>query len=396
MGRARLLDRPWIGWLSLAGFAAFVPVGVLYKQGMASIFIALAVLCLLIAAMRDRRAVIPDRRTVIFGLALLAWVAIGPVALAGCADCALNAVQKLTMVALILGVAAAPFLATERLDGDRLARWLSVAMVGAAALYVVEIAFHAPVYRLLSGLSGDADVAPSRFNRGLTAVVVLAWPAAAMLARAGRRWTAALVIASSLLAAAIGESASARVAALAAVLGFAISLRAPVLALAAGLAITAVLLLAAPFLFAHTLAWTGDRLAALPPSFAERLEIWDFVSRRILDGPWHGHGIDQIRTFAIDTPERYRLLEQAPTHPHSAVLQLWLDLGWAGPLFGLGALWLVLSGVLRLARELQPFAVATTGAVLVIAMVSYGIWQETWLAIIAMAVLGIRWAARGA
>ncbi|MES1203914.1 MAG: hypothetical protein ABUS57_20950, partial [Pseudomonadota bacterium] len=72
-----------------------------------------------------------------------------------------------------------------------------------------------------------------------------------------------------------------------------------------------------------------------------------------------------------------------PLHPHDASLQIWLETGAIGA--GLGALALILGGV-ALARALRFDRVAAAGAcgaiasIGLIANVSYGAWQEWWIA----------------
>ena len=72
-----------------------------------------------------------------------------------------------------------------------------------------------------------------------------------------------------------------------------------------------------------------------------------------------------------------------PLHPHSGSLQIWLETGAVGA--ALGALALVIGGVamsraLAHRRAAAGAACATLVSFGFIANVSYGIWQEWWVA----------------
>ena len=119
-----------------------------------------------------------------------------------------------------------------------------------------------------------------------------------------------------------------------------------------------------------------DRLA--PESWAQRLRVWSFVSERIVERPWPGWGLEASRTFAA-----------VPLHPHNSGLQVWLELGLGGAvLFAL--IWLrVFESIARVARRDRTAAggcAGAAGAYFTIGALSYGVWQEWWLATAAVVV----------
>jgi exopolysaccharide production protein ExoQ len=119
------------------------------------------------------------------------------------------------------------------------------------------------------------------------------------------------------------------------------------------------------------------------PSLWHRLEIWSFVGSHIAEKPLLGWGLDSARAIpggnvqiAGGLPGQTWL----PLHPHNAPLQLWLELGLPGAvLFALFAarIWRALGA----APWPRLYAAAAGGSLvtaLVVALGSYGIWQE-WL-----------------
>lgn len=171
---------------------------------------------------------------------------------------------------------------------------------------------------------------------------------------------------------------------------------APLLALVASLAAMGLVLrwprggprllatLAATFFLAAPLAvWATrqlgwyDRLAAgVSLSWSERMGYWRHAQDWISDHPLRGWGLDASRMFAPGI----RL------HPHDASLQIWLELGLIGAMAA-AVLWVaILAGLSRP----RPDAAMAAGAGCAMAYltfnaVSFGVWQEWYLAIGALA-----------
>ena len=118
-------------------------------------------------------------------------------------------------------------------------------------------------------------------------------------------------------------------------------------------------------------------------SWGERARIWSFVSDRIFQKPFRGWGLDASRVFTDDVP----------LHPHDAALQLWLELGAVGAVLGalvaVGAFY-ALEPLRRRDPQAAGAAAAAAAAYLVIGALSFGVWQEWWLALGALAVAVVR------
>lgn len=131
--------------------------------------------------------------------------------------------------------------------------------------------------------------------------------------------------------------------------------------------------------------------SALPLSWEMRLDIWRFTAGKIFEAPLFGHGFDASRDIH-DTLE-LRGLEFAaiPLHPHNIGLHVWLETGLIGALLIAAAIIICTERVVSSAYLTQRQAVAAAGctaAVLGVGAVSYGMWQEWWLASVFMAVGG--------
>ncbi|MBO6560704.1 MAG: O-antigen ligase family protein [Nisaea sp.] len=375
-------------WVLAVSLLIFVPVGILAKQAMATLFIAAAILLLGAVWLERRRLPLPERPVQIaFGVVLLLSF-IGPLAGGFPLDLA-RTLPKLGLLALLLvTVSAGPEIAAG-LAARKLASLLALSLCLGALILAVEIHFDAPLYRFFSGKGEAVDVAPSRFNRGSTALVLLTWPAAAALWLAGRRVFPAILLLIGLAAALSGESASAALAAIVALLVLPLALLLPRFTGAAIFTCSALLMLGAPWLFADILTLVPDYLSLLPPSFAERLEIWNAASLAVLDQPLLGQGVGAMRGLEVPEAlrESYALFKTPTIHPHNAAVQIWLEFGLFGIVAVLAPLWRLVLAIGGKPQPARAAALSALAAGLVIASVSYGIWQETWLGIIGFTIL---------
>jgi len=127
---------------------------------------------------------------------------------------------------------------------------------------------------------------------------------------------------------------------------------------------------------------------AIKGSAWHRLLIWSFVGERIAERPLLGWGLDASRAIPGGTQEVRPGLKRLPLHPHSAALQLWLELGIPGALLSacfVGWLWLRL-GTAPWPRLYAAAASGSLTAALVTASGAYGIWQEWWLGTLGLAL----------
>lgn len=263
------------------------------------------------------------------------------------------------------------------------ARVFAVAAVVLAVVLLLEGISGARLYQGLREAIDDPirpDLARKNVAQATYALALMYWPAAAWLRRAGRPAPLVLLTAGAWLAPVL-LSAMAPVAALA--LSGAVLLavrhaprRGPQ---AAGLMLAAVLLIMPWVLLA-----LQPVLEALRPhvgaSWAARVDIWLFAAEHVAQRPLLGWGLDASRTFG----------EAIPLHPHNGPLQIWLELGALGALAA-AAVWALL---LRQAGRLEAQGAGRAGPAaaaavvyFVIGALSFGVWQEWWLALGALAAV---------
>ena len=279
------------------------------------------------------------------------------------------------------------FIASASADSE--ARRLTQAG-GAAALSVLMALLAVEAF---AGMPLNRAVQPEALDwvlmrnpgRGASVLVVLIWGVlGALLTRGGRvrfALAGAIAILGAVIAAQFGMDANIAAYAIGA-FAFAAGYAAPRAGLVAVTCALALWLLTAPL--AAPLLFANAPLAeALPTSWAMRIEIWRFASERILEQPWIGHGLDASRSFDQTLSVRGEQSHALPLHPHSFSLQVWLETGAVGA--GLAAAALIAGGV-TLARAFAAnraaaaAACASLAAAGFIANISYGAWQEWWIA----------------
>lgn len=116
----------------------------------------------------------------------------------------------------------------------------------------------------------------------------------------------------------------------------------------------------------------------LPESWAQRVGYWTFALDRVAEKPFTGWGLDSSRAFS----------PAIQLHPHNGPMQLWLELGLLGA-FAAALAWVfVFRRMARDERSLVAAGTAGTAAVyLFFGTISFGVWQEWWLALGALAAL---------
>lgn len=221
----------------------------------------------------------------------------------------------------------------------------------------------------------------NQFNRPLSILSVLIWPAAVLLAR--RHWAlaiAAVGIYTAFLPFFVSSAAIAAVA-VGAVIFAAVYILPKTAPIIVGLTLAAAVL-AAPTIDQY-LPPPKKLFESLnlPRSTYHRLLVWEFTTQRIEERPVLGWGFNTSRAIPGGT-ENLDVSEMAlPLHPHNAALQWRLELGILGALFG-AALLLVSTEMARryaAGRVARAGAVATIVSTSAIAMISFGAWQTWWV-----------------
>lgn len=322
--------------------------------------------------------------------------------------------KRAIKVALILPLAALLIQIALNIPKKALQRygWLPAASVFAAfGLLSLEYLANFPVYRVLNHIPSAETPHLHVYNRSASVLVALL-PAAILALLAFRKKETSTaktaLIALACLAAfapafAITASQSAQLSGLCAALIFlAFPYRQkwawPLLSCG-----IAALILAAPFLsiwlfrhYAHDIQdlpkmGNGDQSA----SAGARVEIWDYVSRYLLQNPLYGFGMDATR--AVKHFDSHQIFQEGTTmlHPHNFALQFWIEYG----VIGAAMISAVIASIIRMIGKMQNilaqrFMLATLVAMISIASTGYGFWQSWWVGLMPMAAAFVILAAR--
>ncbi|CAA6604913.1 membrane hypothetical protein [Rhodospirillaceae bacterium LM-1] len=309
----------------------------------------------------------------------------------------LGVAARLVLTPLLLMIYLA---ASDTLDRDERNKLLTAAVV-ASVCHVVLVGLaggvDGPLLQLTHHLSPkNLDDDKVRFNRGIAALSVLASPYIAVWCRCQDRKRLVLVIAfaAALIFAMLGVSSMAPKLALAA------AISGGVLAWLGGKrgvwVIFAILLLLAtilPFLLkaVYSTQWMQETLTHyMSWNIKHRLIVWQFAIERYFDQPWLGWGLEASRRLpgGSDNIPNVAGAEYMPLHPHNGFLQIWLELGVPGALALVGGLTaLALRLTHRFARHPFWLALATAACCAYFAQsfVSYGVWQNWWIALAILA-----------
>ena len=378
--------------LAAAGLLA-PPLAVLAPLGLAPL-LTVAAVALLVAAPRRLRAA----GTPLWPLAAL-WLALAAFALLS-ATWSILPGHSLAEGARLLAIgiegliALAAARALTAADRGRVGAAIVIGAALGAGFLLFELATGAALARWVHGWSRSVIVNDSRYDRGVTTLVLILWPAALAL----RRWRIFQIVAAATVgfSVLIMTSAASLLALVVGLLGFAIALRAPRLvagALAAALIVGAALLPAAIPTYQRTVQIQHDA-PWIKISGIHRLLIWRFAAERIADRPLLGWGMDASRELPGGKRDFGATLlgiklgpghDALPLHPHDALLQWRVELGIPGTILCLAiVVWALHRVGWRFGggREAQAAALGWAATVTVIALLSFGIWQEWWLSVI--------------
>jgi O-antigen ligase len=242
------------------------------------------------------------------------------------------------------------------------------ALTGGAIYQALRNALHDPIRPDL----GRKNLAQGSF------VLALLWPvAAAAGSRAGAPvWLAApMALGAAVAAQRFFADAPVLAVALAVGVGAVVWLWPRIAPKAMGVA-AAVFVLAMPLIVlgGHAVGFG----ARLPLSWSQRVGYWTYALDRIAEHPWRGWGLDASRTFS----------PHIQLHPHNGPLQVWLELGVLGAALAALVWACVFRRLARDRRSLVAAGAAASAAVyLLFGSVSFGTWQEWWLALAALAAL---------
>ena len=270
-----------------------------------------------------------------------------------------------------------------------LGRSLAAGLIVALILLTIERFAGAPIVHWWHGTAESQFESLGRYDRGVTVLVLLMAPAAIAAVAA---WLRLVLLAAIIAAAALMLSASALMAALAALAIYATARFSPRFTAGAMMAAVVAIGIAIP-----VATPSYDRVLTLHAeapwikwSGIHRLLIWRFAADRVDERPLLGWGMDASRAMPGGKTDFNDILptlhypshaEALPLHPHDAALQWQLELGIPGLALGLAVTLLILYRIgwrAELAPHERAAALALCGSALIVALLSFGVWQAWW------------------
>jgi exopolysaccharide production protein ExoQ len=271
----------------------------------------------------------------------------------------------------------------------RLARALAGGIAVALALLMIERLADAPIMHWWHGTPPEQFESLGHYDRGVTVLVLLMAPVAVGAATA---WLRVVLTAAIVAAATLMLSATALMAALVALVVYAIARIAPRFtagAMMAGIVVIGVTIPLATPSYDSVLTLHAEA-PWIKYSGIHRLLIWRFAADHVAERPLLGWGMDSSRAMPGGKTDFNDILptlhypsgaEALPLHPHDAALQWQLELGIPGLALGLAIIVFVLYRVGwrdALPAHERGAALALCSSVLIIALLSFGIWQAWW------------------
>lgn len=290
---------------------------------------------------------------------------------------------------------------------DISARFVSILMlvyIFATACIGLEIFWGMKIYRFVNDIPPDQGISIVMMNRSIVVAAATFLPLMLIL-RAG-----AVPLRSKILYAAGAvfallfcliqtESQSAQlfiILALFTALVFPVRLRAAWISLGALVCAMAVLApWIAQFIFAALPQQSASDIHGImqAASIPHRMQLWDFIARKALENPLYGQGIEATRYLKSDHVMSL-LNADNMLHPHNAVLQLWVEFGIIGVMFGCALFVMLLMRLWCLPVLERRAGLGVLIAMLAVMSTGYGLWQS-WqigliLAVFALMTLAIR------
>jgi len=216
-----------------------------------------------------------------------------------------------------------------------------------------------------------------QYNRGMAHVVIFAFPiVGGVWARYGKKYALGLAL---ILCVPVFQTYShtSKLAFFAGSAVAALAYYSPLIArraLKTGILFASLWPLYAQLLFVHAHSF----VEALPCSFRQRAEIWDFLSYRLLERPFLGWGLGSTSALDFAKPhgDLYLLTTSPAPHAHNFILQTWVETGIPGLVLCLLFLISLVEAATALRPPLRPFAYGGLAASIVICLFGFNFWTD--------------------
>jgi exopolysaccharide production protein ExoQ len=301
---------------------------------------------------------------------------------------AFHHVTRLPMV-MFGGLVFLTAMLTVRLETVRRYGWLPAAalLIGVVILKVHQLTDQ-EVFRLIYGLPDDARVLPYVLNRAAAIITFCLIPALLLLKNSiittlQRRLLGGVLLMIYLWFMALCDNQSSQLAVLVMAVIFFVFPARHVFMWRVLMALLVMGLVTAPLIaltLYHPFAEAGTEYDVMrAASVAQRLEIWHFISLKIIENPITGFGYEAARLIPHFTTDQTYFGDDKVLHPHNAALQLWLEFGVFGAAWGVVFIILMMQRIKNIGDSVsQRAALAMFCGIFTVALIGWGVWQA-WL-----------------
>ena len=258
--------------------------------------------------------------------------------------------------------------------------YLLISCALGACFVTLDLLLDSAIYLSLHEVEDMSEYSTAVFNRGALSILLIGM-AALMLHQGGTLKLSALIILPMLAMLFLIQSQATQLAALLAVLFYFLFPASRAWAWCLMFAGIALSMLAKPFIVgvvADMLPSSVGEVSIIRDAYvAQRLEVWQFVSDQIMTHLWLGQGLEVISNI----PHQFTSFDKdGILHPHSAILQIWVELGVLGISLAVFCVaWLLRYMFANLDRHHAKAAITTFVILFTVANITYGIWQGWWL-----------------
>ena len=383
------------GRILTALFALLPPVGIFAPLGVAP-FLTIVAVAVVILEPHRFWVVIQKRRGWVISLAAVAlWGVLSSLWSILPGHSAFEGARLLTIIAC--GLAA--FAGLGGLTADErqtLARVVAISTVVTVAFFVIdEVALDHLLLRHVIGTRPDQPIPLERFDRGTTVLGLIFWPIALTLWTSRRHYLLIGLVLATAAALFLIPSTTNRLAALIGLAVWAVALWLP--RLVAGILVLSVmtLVIVMPYAVPRMLP-SNEAIVSLHHqapwikfSALHRMLIWRFTSERTAERPWLGWGMDASRELpgnhtklaeSLSEPVIPPNADALPLHPHNAVMQWRVELGFPAAFFcALIVTILFWRSGTSAPASVKAASLACARSGLTIALLGYGVWQAWWM-----------------
>ena len=361
-------------------FAVLLPIVVVVApKGTVALLLLAAALAVPTYWWAEKRLPKPDLPISMALALLVVWCAIA----SAWGDDAVRSLVLALRIAVILAAGTALFAiaaTVEEAARRRIGVWLAIGFGLGLVLTTVETAFDYPLLRLFKTADSGREV--FWLGRGAVSMALIVWPVTVYLWGRGVGWKALAIPVLLGVASLFVESAAATLGICAGIAAVLLALRHRKLGLVVTIAASVLVFAGMPFAarLMHGHGW--HRADWLASSARHRIEIWNFAAERIAEKPLLGWGFNSSRHVGAlhpDVGEPGRNVEAL--HPHSAPLQILLELGAVGAVIALVLLGLVATRLDAVSGRTRALSQALLITALAVGCVSFGLWQNWWLAL---------------